>query len=259
MSKLTIKVHESKKNEGTGSISMLEPDKQKFYFTSEDLSEVYPEAEDPMDKALKVLEGEQSFIVVDGKELPLGYDAEKDIIIIEDSEASSKIVDKARQLMQLFVDNELFTTREIEGENAYMPDKDYPYSVNLVDGQSDSIVSYYPSEEMFCPTVVYLWSGSGYTLSPIYVNVDGDNAESALEEAVATAEKYGWTDLLLDVAETEKEWAEDGHYDMEKGEGDISFEEANLYVDATMAGASQPYYVRAENLRISPNKDIKIK
>ncbi len=80
---------------------MLEPDNQKFYFTSEDLSELYPEAEDPMDAALNVLEGEQSFIVVDGKELPLGYDAEKDVIIIEDSEASSEIVDKARQLMQL--------------------------------------------------------------------------------------------------------------------------------------------------------------
>lgn len=238
---------------------MLEPDNQKFYFTSEDLSEVYPEAEDPMDEALKVLEGEQSFIVVDGKELPLGYDAEKDIIIIEDSEASSKIVDKARQLMQLFVDNELFTTREIEGENGYMPDEDYPYSVNIADGQSYSVVSYYPSEEMFFPTVVYLWSGSGYTLSPIYVNVDADNAEGALEDAVATAEKRGWTDLLLDTAETEKDWAEDGHYDMETGEGDRYFEEAFLYVDATMEGASQPYYVRAENLRISPNKDIKIK
>lgn len=238
---------------------MLEPDGQKIYFTSEDLSELYPEAEDPMDAALNVLEGEQSFIVVDGKELPLGYDAEKDIIIIEDSEASSEIVDKARQLMQLFVDNELFTTREIEGENGYMPDEDYPYSVNIADGQSYGVVSYYPSEEMFFPTVVYLWSGSGYTTTDIYVDVADDNAEGALEEAVAAADKRGWTDILLDVAETEQAMADDGHFNLETGEGDAIFDETYMYVDATMAGASQPYYVYVENLGVRPNRNLKIK
>lgn len=238
---------------------MLEPDGQKIYFTSEDLSEVYPKAEDPMDAALNVLEGEQSFIVVDGKELPLGYDAEKDIIIIEDSEASSEIVDKARQLMQLFVDNELFTTREIEGQNGYMPDEEYPYSVNIADGQSYSVVSYYPSEEMIYPTEVSIWSGSGYTTADIYVDVDDDNAEGALEEAVATAEKRGWTNILLDVSETEQAMADDGHFNLETGEGDAVFDETYMYVDATMAGASQPYYVYVENLGVRPNRNLKIK
>lgn len=238
---------------------MLEPDGQKIYFTSEDLSELYPEAEDPMDAALDVLEGEQSFIVVDGKELPLGYDAEKDAIIIEDSEASPDIVDKARQLMQLFVDNELFTTREIEGQNGYMPDEEYPYSVNIADGQSYGVVSYYPSEEMFFPTVVYLWSGSGYTTTDIYVDVADDNAEGALEEAVAAADKRGWTDILLDVAETEQAMADDGHFNLETGEGDAIFDETYMYVDATMAGASQPYYVYVENLGVRPNRNLKIK
>lgn len=238
---------------------MLEPDKQKFYFTSEDLSELYPEAEDPMDAALDVLEGEQSFIVVDGKELPLGYDAEKDAIIIEDSEASPDIVDKARQLMQLFVDNELFTTREIEGQNGYMPDEEYPYSVNIADGQSYSVVSYYPSEEMIYPTEVSIWSGSGYTTADIYVDVDDDNAEGALEEAVAVADKRGWTDILLDVAETEQAMAEDGHFNLATGEGDAVFDETYMYVDATMSGASQPYYVYAENLGVRPNRNLKIK
>ena len=238
---------------------MLEPDNQKFYFTSEDLSELYPEAEDPMDAALNVLEGEQSFIVVDGKELPLGYDAEKDVIIIEDSEASSEIVDKARQLMQLFVDNELFTTREIEGQNGYMPDEEYPYSVNIADGQSYSVVSYYPSEEMIYPTEVSIWSGSGYTTTDIYVDVDDDDAQGALEEAVATAEKRGWTNILLDVSETEQAMADDGHFNLETGEGDAIFEETYMYVDATMSGASQPYYVYAENLGVRPNRNLKIK
>lgn len=238
---------------------MLEPDNQKVYFTSDDLSGLYPEAEDPMDAALNVLEGEQSFIVVDGKELPLGYDEEKDAIIVEDSNASPETIRKARQLMQLFVDNELFTTREIEGQNGFMPDEDYPYSVNVADGQSRSVVSYYPSEEMIYPTEVSIWSGSGYTTADIYVDVDDDNAEGALEEAVAAADKRGWTDILFDPAEVEQAMADDGHYNMETGEGDAIFEETYLYVDATMAGASQPYYVYAENLGVRPNKNLRIK
>lgn len=238
---------------------MLKPSNQKVYFTSDDLSGLYPEAEDPMDAALNVLEGEQSFIVVDGKELPLGYDEEKDAIIVEDSNASPETIRKARQLMQLFVDNELFTTREIEGQNGFMPDDDYPYSVNVADGQSRSVVSYYPSEEMIYPTEVSIWSGSGYTTADIYVDVDDDNAEGALEEAVAAADKRGWTDILFDPAEVEQAMADDGHYNMETGEGDAIFEETYLYVDATMAGASQPYYVYAENLGVRPNRNQVIK
>ena len=238
---------------------MLEPDNQKVYFTSEDLSELFPEAEDPMSAALDVLEGEKSFIVVDGTELPLGYDSEKDAIIIEDSDASSETSRKARQLMQLFVSNELFSARDIEGENGYMPDEDYPYSVNITDGQSARVVSYYPSEEMIYPTEVSLWSGSGYTTTDIYVEADDDNAEGALEEAVASADKHGWKGVLLDTTEVENDMAADGHYNLETGEGDAVFDETYLYVDATMAGASQPYYVYAENFGVRPNRKLRIK
>lgn len=238
---------------------MLEPDYQTIYFTSDDLSDVYPESADPMETALDVFEKDKSFIVVDGKELPLGYDGEKGVILVDDSRVSNKVTDKARKLMDLFVMDSLFTTREIEGENGYMPDEDYPYSVNITDGQSSGVISYYPSEEMIYPTEVSIWSGSGYATSSIYVDADPMDAQGALEEAVATAEKRGWTGILLDVEDTEQAMAEDGHYDMETGEGDSVFEETYVYVDATMDGASQPYYVRAENLRISPNKDIKIK
>ena len=52
--------------------------------------------------------------------------------------------------------------------------------------------------------------------------------------------------------------AEDGHYNMETGEGDAIFDEMYMYVDATMAGASEPYYIRTENLRIGKNDDVKI-
>lgn len=255
----TINAHLRAAPGNSGGYKMLEPDNQKVYFTSEDLSDLYPEAEDPMDAALNVLEGEQSFIVVDGKELPLGYDAEKDAIIIEDSEVSSKITAKARQLMQLFVENELFTTREIEGQNGFMPDEDYPYSVNIADGQSYGVASYYPSEEMIYPTEVNIWSGSGYTTSSIYVDADPMDAQGALEEAVAIADKRGWTGILLDVAETEQAMADDGHFNLETGEGDAIFEETYMYVDATMEGASQPYYIYAENLGVVPNENLKIK
>lgn len=238
---------------------MLEPDYQTIYFTSDDLSELYPESADPMETALDMFEKDKSFIVVDGKELPLGYDEEKGVILVDDSRVSNKVTDKARKLMSLFVNGSLFTTREIEGENGYMPDEDYPYSVNIADGQSYGVVSYYPSEEMIYPTEVSIWSGSGYTTTDIYVDVDDTDAQGALEEAVATAEKRGWTNILLDVSETEQAMADDGHYDLETGEGDAIFEETYMYVDATMLGASQPYYVYAENLGVRPNRNLKIK
>lgn len=237
---------------------MLEPDYQTVYFTSDDLSDVYSESADPMETALDVFEKDKSFIVVDGKELPLGYDEEKGVILVDDSRVSNKVTDKARKLMDLFVNGSLFTTREIEGENGYMPDEDYPYSVNITDGQSSGVISYYPSEEMIYPTKVSIWSGSGYTTTDIYVDVDDDDAQGALEEAVATAEKRGWTNILLDVSETEQAMADDGHYDLETGEGDDIFEETYMYVDATMVGASQPYYVYAENLGVRPNENQEI-
>ena len=238
---------------------MLEPDNQKIYFTTDDLSKVYPDAADAELTAMDVIEAENSYIIVDGEQMAIGYDEAKDAVLVLVSNESDDTLSKARQLLQLFVDNELFTSREIDGENGYIPDGDYPYSVNIADGTSARVVSYYPSADMFYPTEVSLWSGRGYTTTDIYVEANSSDAEGALEEAVATAEKIGWTDVLLDTTEVEKDMAADGHYNPETGEGDAVFNETYLYVDATMAGASQPYYVYSENFGVRPNENIKIK
>ena len=236
---------------------MIEPNGQKIYLTTDDLSDVYTEHENPTDAALDVLEGEQSFIVVDGKELAIGYDSSKDVIIVETTDVSDEIARKARQLMQLFVANELYTKADIKGKNGYTPDDNYPYSVNLIDGNTYTVVSYYPTDEMFRNTVVNIWCGSGYTTAEIYV--DETDSEAAIEEAVALSEKCGWTSLLHDVASVEDSMADDGHFNNETGETDAIFNETYLYVDATMEGATQPYYIYAENLRVHQNENIKIK
>lgn len=234
---------------------MLEPDNQKVYFVSDDLSDLYPDAEDPQDKAIDVLEGEQSFIMVDGNQLAIGYDSDNAAIIVEDSDVSGDVADKARRLMQLFVENKLFTSKEIEGENGFMPDEDYPMSVNVTDGQSYRVNAYYPSMEQMANTEVHLWSGSGYKTDVFYIHTDkgASDAEGALEEAVVWAEKIN-PDVLLDVDDVEQQAAEDGIYNPETGEGSPEFDETYLYVDATTAGASKPYYVYAENLSIRVHK-----
>ena len=234
---------------------MLEPDNQKVYFTSDDLSELYPDVEDPQERALDVLEGEQSFIMVDGKQMAIGYDADKDAIIVEDSDVSDAVTSKARKLMKMFVENRLYDVRDIENENGFLPDEDYPMSVNVTDGQSCRVVAYYPSMEQMANVVVDIWSGSGYDTEKFYLNVKGgaSDAEGALEEAVAWAEKVD-PSVLLDVEETERKAAEDGIYDTETGEGTAEFQETYIYVDATMAGASKPYYIYAENFGVRPHK-----
>ena len=237
---------------------MLEPSNQKVYFIeNDDLSKLYPDAEDPQDKALDVLEGEQSFIMVDGKQLAIGYDSDKDAVIVEDSDVSGDVADKARRLMQLFVENKLFTSKEIEGENGFMPDEDYPMSVNVTDGQSYRVVAYYPSMEQMANTEVHIWSGSGYTTDVFYIHTDrgADDAEGALEEAVVWAEKID-PRVLLDVEDVERQAAEDGIYNPETGEESPEFQETYLYVDATMAGASKPYYIYVENLSIRDHKGV---
>lgn len=236
---------------------MIEPNGQKIYLTTDDLSEVYTEHENPTDAALDVLEGEQSYIVVDGNELAIGYDSGKDVIIVETTSVSTDIARKARQLMQLFVSNELFTKSDITGKNGYIPDDDYPYSVNFVDGNTYTIVSYYPTDAMFRNTEVNIWCGSGYTTSEIYV--DSTDVGAAIEEAVALSEKRGFTSLLHDVASVEDNMAADGHFNKDTGETDVIFDETYMYVDATMEGATQPYYIYVENLGVHPNEHVKIK
>lgn len=236
---------------------MIEPNGQKIYLTNDDLSEVYTEHENTTDAALDVLEGEQSYIVVDGKELAVGYDSGKDVIIVDTTDVSNEIARKARQLMQLFVANELFTKDDIKGKNGYTPEDDYPYSVNLIDGNTYTVVSYYPSDEMFRNTEVNIWSGSGYTTTELYV--DATDAEAAIEEAVALSEKCGFTGVLHDVASVEDAMSADGHFNKDTGETDAIFGETYMYVDATMVGAKIPYYIYVENLGVHPNEKIKIK
>lgn len=236
---------------------MLTPDQQKIYFMSDDLSKVYPDAEDAEEQALAVLEGEKSFIMVDGNQMAIGYDEDNDTIIVEDSDVSDDVAKKARKLLSLFVENELFKADEIESENGFMPDEDYPCSVNVTDGQSMRVVAYYPSLEMLANAKVQIWSGSGYTLDEFYVNVDkgAKNAEEALAYAVVQAEKVA-PEVLQDVSEVEELMAKEGHYDTETGEGDEIFQETYTYVDATMEGASEPYYIFTENLGILPHKGV---
>lgn len=236
---------------------MLIPDQQKIYFMSDDLSKVYPDAEDAEEQALAVLEGEQSFIMVDGHQMAIGYDEDNDAIIVEDSDVSEEVAEKARKLLSLFVENELFKANEIERENGFMPDEDYPCSVNVTDGQSMRVVAYYPSLEMLANAKVLLWSGSGYTLDEFYVNVDkgAENAEEALAYAVVQAEKVA-PEVLQDVSEVRELMAKEGHYDKETGDGDEIFQELYTYVDATMEGASEPYYIFTENLGILPHKGV---
>lgn len=235
---------------------MIEPNGQKIYLTTDDLSDVYTEHDNPTEAALDVLVGEQSNIVVDGNELAIGYDADKDVIIVETSSVSTDIARKARQLMQLFVSNELFTKADITGKNGYSPDDDYPYSVNCVDGNTYTIVSYYPTDEMFRNTEVNIWGGIGYNTADIYVDAYD---YSAIEEAVALSEKRGLTELLHTVESVENDMAADGHFNKDTGETDAIFDETYMYVDATMAGATQPYYIYVENLAVRPNEHVKIK
>lgn len=77
---------------------------------------------------------------------------------------------------------------------------------------------------------VSLWPFAGYTL--ITFCVHAEHEEHALELAVCRAEKECTAVLLLE---------DDIEDDME---------DLYIYVDATMEGASRPYYVDAQNLRI---------
>lgn len=78
---------------------------------------------------------------------------------------------------------------------------------------------------------VALWGGVGYYLDTFQVYAD--SAETALEIIVAYCERRGFTGLIYT-----------------QDEIDIEDEDYYVYVDATMEGASQPYYVLNENLII---------
>lgn len=100
---------------------------------------------------------------------------------------------------------------------------------------------------------VGMWPGHGYNLcvTEVYAPSGVNDAMAAIEIAVAQIEKDGDPNgLLLDCAEIEQSEAAEGNYDTDSGEGNEIFDEIYLYVDATMEGASKPYYILAENLKV---------
>lgn len=104
---------------------------------------------------------------------------------------------------------------------------------------------------------VRVWCGSGYMLDYFNLYHDGQDTENMLCKVVAYAENSD-PDILLKVDDVieeintlwedeYKEWAEDN------GEDEFQFATDYLdlvYVDATEEGASQPYFIRGENLAI---------
>lgn len=104
---------------------------------------------------------------------------------------------------------------------------------------------------------VRVWCGSGYMLDYFNLYHDGQDTENMLCKVVAYAENND-PDILLKVDDVMeeintlwedeyKEWAEDN------GEDEFQFATDYLdlvYVDATEEGASQPYFIRGENLAI---------
>lgn len=79
--------------------------------------------------------------------------------------------------------------------------------------------------------IVSLWSGAGYYTTDFRVHANHEL--EALELVVAYAESHGFKNLLWDVCNIDED-----------------FEDEFIYVDATIEGATEPYYVIAENLRI---------
>ena len=72
----------------------------------------------------------------------------------------------------------------------------------------------------------------GTCLFGIVIYVYANDAQTALEKAIAYCEKKNWINPLYEIEEVEPE-----------------YENQYIYVDATMEGASKPYYV-SENLYI---------
>lgn len=110
---------------------------------------------------------------------------------------------------------------------------------------------------------VGIWPGAGYQLATFYVYADSE--ETALNLVVADAELNA-PNLLFSVSEIEDMIAEDwqDEYNEFISEADdrddftFATEYLNyIYVDATIEGASQPYFINGENLSIIEVKDTK--
>lgn len=103
---------------------------------------------------------------------------------------------------------------------------------DLIDGEDGTIN---PEDAEYYDKIfeVNLWCGVGYYLESYLVHAD--DAETALEKVVAFCEKYHEFGVIFSEDTIDPELANTDYY---------------IYVDATMEGASQPYYVLSENARI---------
>ncbi len=111
-----------------------------------------------------------------------------------------------------------------------------------------------PNDEVYAKELyeVNLWDGSGYSLYDFKVYADYE--EQALERVVAYCEKESMSGLIMTTEEVKK-FVEDDFSDLLKDYNDDWMDVATeyldyIYVDATMEGASQPYFVRGENARV---------
>lgn len=96
---------------------------------------------------------------------------------------------------------------------------------------------------------VNIWSGVGYTTSEYNVYAGGE--QEALELAVKFAEKNN-DGCLRSYAEVEEEYED---LDLEDTSLDEYLDENYVYVDATMEGAEEPWFVLRENLKIEEIKE----
>ena len=131
---------------------------------------------------------------------------------------------------------------------------------------NDNIAIINPDDRDYYDGKLYqvgIWPGAGYELD--LFNVYADSEETALNLVVADAELNA-PNLLTSISDMEEMIADDwqdefNEFILEDPErDDFTFATEYLgyiYVDATMEGASQPYFVQGENLRIEELDNIK--
>ena len=110
---------------------------------------------------------------------------------------------------------------------------------------------------------VGIWPGAGYQLATFYVYADSE--ETALNLVVVDAE-INAPSLLFSVSEIEdmivEDWQDEYNEFISEADDRDDFTFATeylnyIYVDATMEGASQPYFINGENLSIIEVENIK--
>lgn len=89
---------------------------------------------------------------------------------------------------------------------------------------------------------VFLWCGSGYSLQGF--DVLANNIEEALEIVVAYCDNNNLHKYLIEVEEI---------YKLQE-ELQEELDDQYIYIDATMEGASKPYYIYSE-LKIEEKKE----